>query len=66
MTMATNTVVQVRNPTGLSDPVSVPREYRATTTTSTTRRPSTRRRDAPDTTPGRPGPTQPSTSSPGF
>ena len=50
MTMATNTVVQVRNATGLSEPVSVPREYRATTTSSTTRRPSTRRRGSRDVT----------------
>jgi molybdopterin-binding protein len=50
VTMATNTVVQVRNATGLSEPVSVPREYRATTTSSTTSRPSTRRRGRPAAT----------------
>src|SRR4029450_11738360 len=49
-TMATNTVVQVRSATGLSEPVTVPREYRATTTSSTISRPSTRRRGTPDAT----------------
>jgi hypothetical protein len=49
-TMATNTVVQVRNATGLSEPVSVPREYRATTTSRTMSRPSTRRRGTRGTT----------------
>jgi hypothetical protein len=48
--MATNTVVQVRNTTGLSEPVSVPREYRATTISSTMSRPSTRRRGSRDAT----------------
>ena len=48
VTMATNTVVQVRNATGLSELLSIPREYRATTTSSTTSRPSTRRRGWPD------------------
>jgi hypothetical protein len=49
-TMATNTVVQVRNATGLSEPLSVPRVERATTTSSTTSRPSTRRRGSRDAT----------------
>jgi hypothetical protein len=42
-TMATNTVVQVRSPTGSSDPRNSPRVERAITTSSTTSRPSSRR-----------------------
>jgi hypothetical protein len=52
-TMATNTVVQVRNATGLNEPCNIPRVESATTTSSTTSRPSTRRRDPPIAT--RPG-----------
>ena len=39
--MATNTVVQVRNTTGLNEPCNIPRVESATTTSSTTSRPST-------------------------
>jgi hypothetical protein len=42
-TMATNTVVQVRSATGLREPLTVPRVQRATMTSTTTSRPSTRR-----------------------
>ena len=48
-TMATNTVVQVRNTTGLNEPCNIPMES-ATTTSSTTSRPSTRRRGSGDAT----------------
>jgi hypothetical protein len=41
--MATNTVVQVRSATGLREPLTVPRVQRATMTSTTTSRPSTRR-----------------------
>jgi hypothetical protein len=49
-TMATNTVVQVRNATGSSEPLNIPLVERAMRTSSTTSRPSRRRGGSPEAT----------------